>query len=302
MKETIPAALDGQRVDRVVAMLADLPRSEVDKLLVAGGVAVNGATVRTKSTRLAEGDRLVVNLAAPPVTAIEADRAVDVRIVHADADVIVVDKQAGLVVHPGAGHHTGTLVNGLLARFPDLASAGHPDRPGIVHRLDAGTTGLLVVARTPAAYAGLVGQLAARTVERRYLALVLGHLEGPAGLIDAPVGRSTRDRTRMAVSHDGREARTTYEVVHRYDQPLAATFVECRLESGRTHQIRVHMSSIGHPLAGDARYRGYRRELGLDRPFLHAHALSFVHPASGETVRFSSALPDDLERVRGRFS
>src|SRR2546423_8434385 len=163
-------------------MLTDLPRSEVERLLGAGGVAVNGATVRAKSTRVVEGDRLVVDLSTRVVTTIAPDPTVDVRIMHADADVIVIDKQAGLVVHSGAGHQSGTLVNGLLARFPEVAGAGHPDRPGIVHRLDAGTTGLLVVARTPAAYDRLVEQLAARTVERRYLALGLGHLQSPAWL------------------------------------------------------------------------------------------------------------------------
>ena len=301
MNETIPAALSGQRVDRVVAMLTDLPRSEVERLVAGGGVTVNGTPVRSKSHKVVEGDRLEVDVAKRQATAVGPDPSVEVHVVHADAAVVVVDKQAGLVVHPGAGHPDGTLVNGLLARFPDLAAAGDPSRPGIVHRLDAGTTGLLVVARTPAAYQDLVAQLSARTVERRYLALVLGTVEAPAGLVDAPVGRSAADPTRMAVSNRGREARTRYEVLARFEEPFPATFLECRLETGRTHQIRVHLSAIGHPVAGDARYRGFRRQMGLDRPFLHAHHLSFTHPDTKELVSFTSPLPADLERVRSGF-
>jgi 23S rRNA pseudouridine1911/1915/1917 synthase len=181
-----------------------------------------------------------------------------------------------------------------------VASVGDPARPGIVHRLDRGTSGLLVVARSPRAYASLTDQLARRRVERRYLALVRGHMPAPAGVIDAPVGRSARDRTRMAVAAGGRSARTRYEVVAAFDEPEPLSLVACRLETGRTHQIRVHLAAVGHPVVGDDRYGG-RRLLGLDRPFLHAAELAFTHPATGEQVRFSSPLPPDLQAVLDRL-
>lgn len=222
----------------------------------------------------------------------------DVALVHEDAQVIVVDKAAGVVVHPGSGHGRGTLVQGLLARFPDLAQsgAGEPDRPGIVHRLDKGTSGLLVVARTEDAYHSLVDQLKNRSVDRRYLCLVWGHLSSPDGLVDAPVGRASTDPTRMAVSARGRPARTRYHVLERRTDP-DVTLLECRLETGRTHQVRVHLASIGHPVVGDARYGGSRSSLVIGRPFLHAHRLGFAHPADGERVSFSSPLPSELEAL-----
>jgi 23S rRNA pseudouridine1911/1915/1917 synthase len=228
-----------------------------------------------------------------------------VPVVWFDDHVVVVDKPAGLVVHPGAGHPNGTLVNGLLARFPDIASVdgpgGEKDRPGIVHRLDKGTSGLLIVARTAAASAGLVAQLAARRVGREYLALVQGDVSSDAGLIDAPLGRADTDPTKIRVQAGGREARTRYLVEARYDAPLPSTLLRCRLETGRTHQIRVHLASIGHPVVGDDRYGGRRqgawKPLPAGRPFLHAAFLSFEHPVSHEELSFSSGLPDDLEHV-----
>ena len=298
MKETVPAALDGERVDRVVALLTGLARAAVADLVDDGAVRVDGRAVRTRSRRVAEGEVLEVDVpVAGPAEACPPDPAVTVPVVHADDDVIVVDKPADLVVHPGAGHATGTLVQGLLARFPELAAAGDPMRPGVVHRLDKGTSGLLVVARTPAAYAGLTAQLAERGVERVYLALVRGHFEAAAGVIDAPIGRAQSDRTRMAVSAAGREARTRYRVRTTFEQPEALSLVECRLETGRTHQIRVHLAAVDHPVAGDARYRGSRRLEDLHRPFLHATHLAFDHPASGRRLTFDSPLPPDLEAV-----
>jgi 23S rRNA pseudouridine1911/1915/1917 synthase len=220
--------------------------------------------------------------------------------VYEDDQVIVVDKPAGLVVHPGAGQQSGTLVHGLLARVPDLAGVGDADRPGIVHRLDKGTSGLMVVARTPEALADLTAQLKRRDVERRYLALVLGEVAEGKGVVDAPVGRSTRQPTRMAVTARGRAARTRYEVLERYTDPVSATLLECRLETGRTHQIRVHLAAIGHPVAGDTRY-GRADALAMKRPFLHAHELAFDHPGDGARRRFQSPLPADLEQVRERL-
>ena len=222
------------------------------------------------------------------------------RIRHVDDDVIVVAKPAGLVVHPGAGHPDGTLVNGLLARFPELAHAGDPARPGIVHRLDRDTSGLMVVARTARAYDALVDALGRREVERQYQALVWGRLDAPRGVIDAPIGRSAARRTRMAVREGGREARTSYSVLDEFDDP-AVSLLECRLETGRTHQIRVHLAAIGHPVVGDAPYQGARASLPLDRPFLHATALSFPHPVSGDPLHFEEPLPPELAAVLERL-
>lgn len=305
MKTAVPAALAGERVDRAVAVLTGLTRSEVAALVAAGGVRLGGRGVATRSRRVAEGDELEIVVADEPASppGLQADPSVEAAVVHVDDDVIVVDKPAGLVVHPGAGQREGTLVQGLLARFPDLASigVGEQERPGVVHRLDKGTSGLLVVARTPAAYARLVSQLRRREVERVYRALVWGEVGAASGLIDAPVGRGVRDPTRMAVSPRGKEARTRYRVEGRYREPAPATLLECRLETGRTHQIRVHLAAIGHPVVGDARYRGTRPGLSLGRPFLHAAALAFDHPTTGDRLSFSSPLPADLVAVLDRL-
>ncbi len=300
MRETIPAVLDGERVDRVVALLTGLSRSDVADLVASGGVSLGGRLVTTRSRRVAEGDELEVVVTPPaPPSVPTPDPDVEFSVVHADQHVVVVDKPAGLVVHPGAGAEAATLVHGLLARFPVLASigVGEAHRPGIVHRLDRGTSGLLAVALTAPAYHSLVAQLKARAVERRYLAVVRGHLEAPSGLVDAPVAPATADRTRMSVSAEGREARTRYQVLERFDHPRPLSLIECRLETGRTHQIRVHLAAIGHPLLGDARYGGPRTGLGIWRPFLHAHRLAFDHPSSGKRLSSSSPLPADLEEV-----
>ncbi len=297
--EAVPAALADQRLDRVVAIVADVSRAQAAELVAAGAVRVDGA-VRTKvSERLAEGAELAVDVAglAVDVAGPVPDPTVEVPVVHVDDAIVVVDKPAGVVVHPGAGHAEGTLVSGLVARFPEIAAVGDPARPGIVHRLDRETSGLLVVARTPDAYDDLVAQLSARTVERRYVALVAGHPEAPRGLIDAPIGRSPRQPTLMAVRADGKEARTRYEVEELYTVPGPVALLTCRLETGRTHQIRVHVKAIGHPIVGDVRYGGGRTAVASPRPFLHAAELGLTHPVTGETVRWSSPLPADLAEV-----
>ena len=194
-------------------------------------------------------------------------------------------------MHPGAGHAHGTLVQGLLARFPELAAVGDPARPGIVHRLDRDTSGLLVVARSTTAYEHLVHALAERDVERRYVTLVRGIPEARRALIDAPIGRSTRRRTQMAVRAEGRDARTSYEVVASGSD---VALLVCRLETGRTHQIRVHLAAIGHPVVGDTVYGGGAPAPPATRPFLHAEALTLDHPVTGERCSFEAELPDDL--------
>jgi 23S rRNA pseudouridine1911/1915/1917 synthase len=230
---------------------------------------------------------------------------VSFEVVYADDDVIVVNKPAGLVTHPGAGVHVTTLVGGLLERYPELAGlpaegCGSPERPGIVHRLDKETSGLLVVARSPRAYRALTEQLAARTAKRTYLALALGSLRSARGVVDAPIGRSPRDPTKMAVANAGRQARTSYAVLRRFSQPLEATELELQLETGRTHQIRVHLSAIGHPVLGDVRYGGARRSSGVKRLMLHAVRLAFSAPGSSELLEFTAPPPEDyLSSVSG---
>jgi 23S rRNA pseudouridine1911/1915/1917 synthase len=313
LDETVPDLLDGERVDRALSTLVPCSRSEATDAIAAGLVRLNDVIVTKASLHVGSGDRLVLD--ANPVRSeqlVIADEAVDFGVLHVDDDIIVVDKPAGLVVHPGPGHRGSTLVHGLVARFPDLDPAigtvvGEAERPGLVHRLDRGTSGLLVVARTPDAYDSLVAQLSTHAVERTYTALVRGAPEHAHGVIDAPVGRSRRDPLRMTVAADGRPARTHYRLEHVFssevspadgkERPTAVSLVTCNLETGRTHQIRVHLTSIGHPVVGDALYGGPARRPHVGRPFLHARQLTFIHPGTGDEVTFTSPLPADLAHV-----
>lgn len=301
--EEIPAALAGQRVDRVVALITGCSRSEATALVDAEHVRVDGTVVTKPSVKLVEGQRIEL-LAEPvrPVEVVEPDPDVEFRVVLSDDDIIVIDKPAGLVVHPGPGHSGSTLVHGLLARFPELAGVGEPLRPGLVHRLDRGTSGLLVVARTPEAYDELVHQLSSHTVTRVYTAMVWRHLEHHHGVVDAPIGRSRRDPLRMTVSVDGRASRTHYRVEREFLHPVEASLLTCELETGRTHQIRVHLASIGHAVLGDDLYGGIRHSFPMPRPFLHARELAFLHPTTGELVRAESPLPTELQQVLDQFS
>ena len=295
--EILPEAFDQDRIDRVVSALTGRSRSAAKSLIDDGAVRLDGAVVTAASRRVEAG--MTVTVALPPLEdpTPRPDPGVAFTVVHEDAEVIVVDKPAGLVVHPGAGQPDGTLVNGLVARYPELLEVGELHRPGIVHRLDRGTSGLLVVARTEDAYFELVEQMSAHEPERLYLALAWGHLETDQGTIDAPIGRSTRHPTRMAVSESGRRAVTHYTVKSRFDEPVTATLIQCRLETGRTHQIRVHLRAIGHPVVGDRDYDGGRPGLDPGRPFLHAAELRFTHPGTGEEVAFDAPLPEDLAGV-----
>lgn len=297
MIESIPAALDGERLDRVVAMISGLSRAAASALVADGEVRVNGEVETARTHRLAEGDQIEVEVTVPTTEVPAPDPSVGFAVVHADADLVVIDKPAGLVVHPGAGTPDRTLVNGLLASYPEMASVGEPARPGIVHRLDRGTSGLMVAARTPAAYEGLVAALARHEVDRGYVALAWGAFDTTAGIIDAPIGRSPRSPTKMAVSARGKPARTRYEVASQYHEPVVAARLACTLETGRTHQIRVHLAAIDHPVVGDERYGGARPSLPMDRPFLHAERLRFVHPVSGRELAFTAPVPEDLQRV-----
>ena len=296
----VPGTLVAIRVDRVIAMLTGLSRSEATTLVNEGSVSVDDKVVRKGSVVLEEGQHLVAVLPAPDTGVVEPDASVMVDVVLDDEDFAVVNKAAGQVVHPGAGQRTGTLVAGLLARYPqlrDLSDEGlsDPFRPGIVHRLDKGTSGVLVVAKTPEGLVSLRDQLATRSMERTYLGLVEGHVPEERGVVDAPIGRSARNPTLMAVRGDGRPARTGYEVLVRLEKPHAVTLLRLSLDTGRTHQIRVHMSTIGHPVVNDPRY-GHRRDRRLDdeRFWLHSRTLAFEHPRTGERVVAGASLPVDL--------
>jgi len=302
LEVSVPVLLDGVRVDRAVAMVAEVSRAVAAELVAAGAVLVDGQPVTTRSFPLVAGTTLVVTVPDPASGRLVAEDDVAFTVVHEDPDVVVVDKPAGLVVHPGAGRTGGTLAAGLLARYPELAEleeagVGDAGRPGIVHRLDRGTSGLLAVARTERAYRSLTAQLAAREVERRYVALANGLLADDRGVVDAPIGRSARTPTRMAISAQGRRAATAYAVVQRFEEPPEATLVVLTLETGRTHQIRVHLAAIGHPVVGDERYgplKGWRAGLPSGRFFLHAAVLGFEHPSGEGRLRFVAGLPEDL--------
>jgi len=291
LSATVPTEMGGLRLDQALARLFhQYSRNRLQEWLRSGHILVDG---RSAATRMAVSGGEKIVLTPPRLPDADAPRAqrMPLKIVHQDAALIVIDKPAGLVVHPGAGQPDRTLLNALLAHAPALA--GVP-RAGIVHRLDKDTSGLLVVAKTVESQADLVKQLAERSMRRVYVALVQG--DPPAsGAIDAPVGRDARARTRMAVTHRGKPARTTYRVLERFGR---AALVECRLETGRTHQIRVHFQHIRHPLVGDTVYRrGTRHGIEFPRQALHAAELSLRHPTSGEEMTWRSPLPRDFKRL-----
>jgi 23S rRNA pseudouridine1911/1915/1917 synthase len=291
MKATVPTELGGLRLDQVLARLfPQYSRNRLQAWLKSGHIRVSGGALFEAKQQVTGGESIVLEPPPPPQDVPQAQR-MPLKIVHEDASLIVIDKPAGLVVHPGAGQPDGTLLNALLYHEPKLA--GVP-RAGIVHRLDKDTSGLLVVAKTVVSQASLVKQLADHSMRRVYLALVQG--DPPAsGKIDAPVGRDPRSRTRMAVDHRGKPSRTSYRVLERFGH---AALVECRLETGRTHQIRVHFQHIRHPLVGDTVYRrGTRHGLSFPRQALHATELSLTHPASGKVMTWQAPLPADMKRL-----
>ncbi len=288
-----------ERLDKyVAARLAELSRSAVQRLIESGSITVNGATTAA-SYKVGRGDEIFVRIPAPVPSALEAE-PIPLSIVYEDADLIVIDKPAGLVVHPAAGHDRGTLVNAVLAHAPDLPGVGGALRPGIVHRLDKDTSGLIVVAKHDAAYRDLQRQFKSRGVKKRYLALVEGRVEPDEGIIDAPIARDRVHRKRMAVAMSGRPARTRYKVIGRFAWRWAGseyTLVEAYPETGRTHQIRVHFAWLGHPLVGDTLYGRKKPSLPIERHFLHAAGLKLRLPSSGAERTFTSPLPPELARV-----
>ena len=280
---------DGEaRLDHYLAGLElGLTRSRLRQLIVEGRVVVNGVAVKP-AHRVRSGDRVLVSV-PPPRPSVAVPQDIPLAVVYQDTDLVVIDKPAGLAVHPGPGHPDQTLVNGLLALCPDIQGIGGEIRPGIVHRLDKDTSGLMIAAKNEAAHHDLSRQIKDRAVRKGYLALVEGLPSTDVGVIDVPVGRDPRRRTRMAVTAGGRESRTGYRLI---EQAGRYSLLELQLHTGRTHQARVHLAWLGHPLLGDAVYG--RRSPLLPRHFLHAHRLAFAHPATGEPLEFNSALPDDL--------
>jgi 23S rRNA pseudouridine1911/1915/1917 synthase len=313
----VPADLAGERLDRVLAQGlagAGLSRSRLKALVEEGRVSADGATIDDASYRVKGGQWLEV--AVPPAVEAEpAPEAIPLTILYEDDDLLVLDKPAGLVVHPAAGNPAGTLVNALLAHCGDrLSGIGGVRRPGIVHRLDKDTSGLMVVAKNDRAHHGLAAQFADRTLSRTYQALAWGAPGRAEGTITGNIGRSAADRKRMAVlAHGGKPAETDYRVLRRYGR--AACLLECRLRTGRTHQVRVHLAHIGHPLVGDAAYGGTRQGRspagpgrGLPEPLraalaafprqaLHAVGLRFIHPVGGQAMTFASPLPADIQHL-----
>jgi len=284
----VPAG-EGGRLDRVLAGLdPELSRSAAGRLARSGLVAVNGRPGRP-SDAVGPGD--VLEYEPPPAEVLDpVPESVPLSIVYDDPDLVVIDKPAGMVVHPAAGHHAGTLVHALLGLGGRWSTIGGAARPGIVHRLDRGTSGLMLAARTDRAHRALAAQLADRTLSRTYLAIVRGELAAGERVLEGPIGRHPRDRLRMAIVEGGRAARTRVRPIERRG---GHTLVQCDLDTGRTHQIRVHLAAVGHPVAGDDLY-GRRRPGDPERPMLHAHRLRFLHPATGEQMSFESPPPADF--------
>lgn len=290
---TVTPGDTGKRLDILLPQLfPPLTRSQAQKLISEGNVQVNGQKVKA-SFRVAEGETISEVMPEPRELAVSAE-AIPLNILYEDVDVIVINKPRGMVVHPAAGNYTGTLVNALLHHCHDFGGINNTLRPGIVHRLDKDTTGVLMVAKNDLAQAGLTAQIKQRTVKRLYLALVHGGIKENTGCIDAPIGRHPGDRKKMAVVEGGRRAVTHFRVLERFSH---YTLIEARLETGRTHQIRVHFAYIGHPVAGDPVYGPKRDDLSLSGQALHAQVLGFNHPRTGAYLEFIAPLPDEMAGV-----
>ena len=300
MNETIiTVEKSGDRIDALLAQNAEgLTRSAAQRLIEDGAVLVNGSTVK-KNYKCSAGD--IVEFSLPEAQEVElVPQDIPIEIVYEDSDVAVINKERGMVVHPAPGHPDGTLVNALMFRCGEsLSGIGGEKRPGIVHRIDKDTSGLLIVAKNDFAHLGLSAQLSDRSLSRIYECVVKGRLREDSGTIDAPIGRHPTDRKRMAVTDkNSRNAVTHWEVIARYN---GYTHVRCRLETGRTHQIRVHMAHIGHPLLGDFTYGAPSPEKGLEGQCLHARELKFIHPRTGENVHIETELPQYFKDVLSKL-
>lgn len=289
----------GARLDSFLAKACDdLTRSRIQKLIAEGCITVNGLAVKA-NCKLRGNDEIELEIPPAKETAIEAED-IPLDIVYEDDDLLVVNKPQGMVVHPAAGNHSGTLVNALMAHCGERLSGINGEiRPGILHRIDKDTSGLLLVAKNDAAHLGLSEQIKAHSLTREYFALVHGNIKEDSGTIDAPIGRDERDRKKMTITDkNSRNAVTHFFVLERFGK---YTYIRCRLETGRTHQIRVHMSKNGHPIVGDATYGVKKEEFRLNGQLLHAARLGFIHPASGEYMEFERGVPDYFENVLRRL-
>lgn len=293
----VPDDLDGARVDKAIATVLDISRAAA-ALVVDAGVEVDGSPARA-SDRVTAGQVMV--LTEPDVAVALAPEPIEFEVLHEDDFLVVADKPAGVVVHPGSGRTTGTLAAGLLHRYPELAGVGTAGRWGLVHRLDKDTSGALLVARTQEVFDSLVAELRARRIVRTYMTLAEGKMGASTGTIEAPIARDPSQPTRRTVSHSGKHARTHYQVVD-YFESADVTLLEVTLETGRTHQIRVHFSAIGHPVVGDIVYGATRKDLGAPRTFLHASRLDFDHPVTTTRLSIPSPTPHDLTSVLDRIS
>lgn len=289
----------GKRLDTFLAgKIGELTRSHIQKLITEEMSLVNGEPVRA-SYKVRPGDLITLQIPEPVELEVKAE-PLPLDIYFEDGDVIVVNKPRGMVVHPAEGNYSGTLVNALLYHCRDLSGINGVMRPGIVHRLDKDTSGLIMVAKNDPAHVGLAQQLEERLVVRRYLALVHGLVKEPSGMVDAPIGRDPRNRQKMAVAQkNSKYAVTNYRVLNRFTD---YTYLELKLETGRTHQIRVHMSFIGHPVVGDPKYGPSRQHFGLDGQFLHAAVLGFKHPRTGTYLEFEAPLPEVLEKILDKLT
>ena len=286
----------GLRLDVFLAqVLEDITRSRIKNLCETGLVTTLTGKSLKASYRLSEGEEIRIEIPEPALSHIEPE-AMELDILYEDADMLIINKPRGLVVHPAVGNTTGTLVNGLLANCTDLSGINGEIKPGIVHRIDKDTTGLLVVAKNDPAHVDLARQIQAKEAQRLYYALVEGNMPEDESRVEAPIGRDVYDRKRMAVVEGGRPSATRFYVIERFH---GYTLLECALETGRTHQIRVHLKHIGHPVVGDPVYGFKRQRFNLDGQLLHAHALELTHPQSGEKMRFEAPIPQDFERVLG---
>ncbi|MEH6987859.1 RluA family pseudouridine synthase [Cytobacillus firmus] len=292
MEHIIPDEQAGERIDKVLSTLnADWSRTQVQQWIKDGNVLVNGQKPKT-NYKCSANDKIEISIPEPEELDVVPEE-MDLDIYYEDQDVLVVNKPRGMVVHPAAGHGTGTLVNGLMAHCKDLSGINGVMRPGIVHRIDKDTSGLLMVAKNDMAHESLVNQLMNKTVTRKYRAIVHGVIPHDYGTIDAPIARDPKDRQSMSVVDNGKHAVTHFQVIERFRD---FTLVECQLETGRTHQIRVHMKYIGYPLAGDPKY-GPRKTLDIGGQALHAGVLGFEHPRSGEYLEFEAPAPDYFKEL-----
>jgi len=292
----VPDDLDGARVDKAISMLLEVSRATA-ALVLESGVELDGVPVRA-SNRVRPGQVIVCT--RPDEATVLAPELVEFGVLYEDESLLVVDKPAGVVVHPGSGRSAGTLAAGLLHRYPELAGVGSAGRWGLVHRLDKDTSGALLVARTEDVFGALVEELRARRIVRTYLTLVEGWMGASTGTIEAPIARDPAQPTRRTVTHTGKHARTHYQVI-RYLEDADVSLLEVTLETGRTHQIRVHLAAIDHPVAGDLVYGATRKDLGVPRTFLHASRLDLDHPVTGERLSVAAPTPPDLVAVLDRL-